>query len=183
MATRARKRSTATRRAHPTAPRLVLEVSRLQLAALLGTHEDRVTKYTARGMPVVRKGGTGEASVYDAVACLAWWRAQQDVTPAGGANLVGARASLARVQTERGELELRKRRGDVLERADVEREWIGIVVAARARLLALPSAVADRLVTAAAADGVAGVQRLLQAELTSALEELSRTGQPAGVAS
>jgi len=160
-------------------PKLVLEVSRLQLAALLGVHEDTVSKFSAKGMPVFRAGGNGESSVYDAVACLAWWREQQNVTTGGGANLAGARARLSTIQSERAELELRRRRGDLVEAADVQREWLGIVTATRERFRALPSAVADRLVTAAASGGTAGVQRELATEIDTVLTELSRTGADA----
>lgn len=53
-------------------------VSRNQLADLLGVHPETVTAYVRQGMPVQRPGRRGsDAAVYDAVACLAWWRQHQ----------------------------------------------------------------------------------------------------------
>ncbi len=52
-------------------------VNRLQLAALIGVHADTVSDYARGGMPVITRGGAGQESDYDAVECLAWWRAHQ----------------------------------------------------------------------------------------------------------
>lgn len=52
-------------------------MNRLQLAALLGVHEDTITDYARNGMPVLTRGGAGREGAYDAVECLAWWREQQ----------------------------------------------------------------------------------------------------------
>lgn len=53
-------------------------VNRTQLADLLGVHPETVTAYVRQGMPVWQPGRRGgDAAVYDAVACLAWWREHQ----------------------------------------------------------------------------------------------------------
>jgi hypothetical protein len=51
-------------------------VSRDPLARLMGVHPDTVTAYVRQGMPVVQLGGRGAESIYDAIECLSWQRAQ-----------------------------------------------------------------------------------------------------------
>lgn len=52
-------------------------VNRTQLAALLGVHPETVTSYVRNGMPVESQGRGRREAVYDAVACLRWWRGAQ----------------------------------------------------------------------------------------------------------
>jgi len=52
-------------------------VNRTQLSDLIGCNPDTVTVYIREGMPVVSPGGPQSAAVFDAVACLEWWRAER----------------------------------------------------------------------------------------------------------
>lgn len=52
-------------------------VNRSQLATLIGCHPETVSAYVRQGMPVESPGGHGVESVYDAPACLKWWRDTQ----------------------------------------------------------------------------------------------------------
>jgi hypothetical protein len=67
----------------------------------------------------------------------------------------------------------RRREGDLLEREDVRHTWSSLVIATRARLLRLPSALAAEC----AREGEpAKVQAVLDGYVRDALTELSRGG-------
>jgi len=89
-------------------------VNRIQLADLLGTHPDTVTDYKRQGMPTLVDGGQGRESVYDAVDCLAWWRARQ-----GQDALDAARTRNQEAQAARNELQYQVARGELVKRENV----------------------------------------------------------------
>lgn len=92
-------------------------VDRLQLAALLGVHPDSVTDYTRKGMPVLRTGGHGKTSAYDAVACLDWWRSQQGKNARDAAQTRAFNAT-----ADLNELKLLRERGELLAREEVVKD-------------------------------------------------------------
>ncbi len=98
------KKKTPRKRSAPEAHR----VDRLEIAKLLGVHPDTISDYTRNGMPVITRGGAGRKSVYDAVECLAWWRAQyrQDKKDAAQTRAYGAQAELneLKIATQKSEL-------------------------------------------------------------------------------
>jgi phage terminase Nu1 subunit (DNA packaging protein) len=80
------------------------------------------------------------------------------------------RARLARVQTERQELELALRRGELLEAGEVQATWESLLYTCRARLLALPSTAAPRVSMA----DVHEARAILDDLVREALTELSK---------
>lgn len=108
-------------------------VNRLQLAQLLGAHPDTVTDHTRAGMPVVERGGHGKESVYDAVACLAWWREQQ-----GKNAKENAQTRLFNANAENAELKLQRDRGELLSRETVIKEGQAYTKAWTAKVRAWP---------------------------------------------
>jgi len=153
--------------------------TRTELAGLLGVNPVTITKWQGEGLPVAVRGGRGVESKYRMADIWKWGlgreRARAGLTGgAGDLSLPLERAKLARVQTRRGELEVRKREGELLEAADVGRTWSLMVLAIRAKLLALPQAVAERLVAAAAGEQpAAAVEAELAGEVRDALRELA----------
>jgi len=158
--------------------------TRTELAGLLGVNPVTITKWQGEGLPVAIRGGRGVESKYRISDIWKWGLARERAR--AGANGTGGelslpleRAKLARVQTRRGELEVRKREGELLESADVGRTWSLMVLAIRAKLLALPQAVAERLVVAAsAAQPAAAVEAELAGEVRDALRELAGWKEP-----
>lgn len=108
-------------------------VNRVQLAALMGVHPDTITDHARQGMPVVMRGGAGKEGQYDAVDCLAWWRAQF------GRNAKdAAQTELYNTNVELGQLRLQKERGDLVSREDVVRAGRNFVKAWASQVRALP---------------------------------------------
>lgn len=78
---------------------------------------------------------------------------------------------LTRVRADKLELEMKERERKLIPIEEVESLWVSVTLAAKARLLAIPAALAPTLaLTADAAD----IQDTLEKALDDALSELSR---------
>jgi phage terminase Nu1 subunit (DNA packaging protein) len=108
-------------------------VNRQQLAELMGVHPDTVTDYARSGMPVIARGGAGREGVYDAVACLDWWRSQQGKNAKEAAQTRAYEATAAL-----NEQRLQERRKELLERDQVVLAGQGYTKAWTAKVRALP---------------------------------------------
>jgi phage terminase Nu1 subunit (DNA packaging protein) len=78
---------------------------------------------------------------------------------------------LTKVRADKLELELRERERQLVPVDEVKRLWASVTLAAKARLLAIPAAVAP---TAALLGEPAEVQELIERAIDDALSELSR---------
>lgn len=105
-------------------------VNRIELGQLLGVHPDTVTDYAKQGMPVVTRGGAGKEGVYNAVACLEWWRGQY-----GKNAKEAAQTRLYDANAQRAETELQRRRGELVPRHEVILAGQSFVKAWTAKLL------------------------------------------------
>lgn len=144
-----------------------LIVSRTQLAALCGTTPDRVSKWIAEGLPGVVEtgGGRGRPTRLDLALALPWLL--------GRRNSESARDRYYEAQAARVELETLARRGSLVEVAEVERQFADLAQTVKARLRALPNAIAV-LMCDAAKRGPGAVQAQLLTAIDEALLELSR---------
>jgi hypothetical protein len=88
---------------------------------------------------------------------------------AGGGEYDDQRQRLAAAQAEKVERENAVRRGELAQRAEVERFWTDCIANARAKLLAIDSKLSPRLVNIADARIIAAA---IRAELYAALAEL-----------
>jgi phage terminase Nu1 subunit (DNA packaging protein) len=119
-------------------------VSRRELARLLGVSANRVTKYVADGLPSETRG-PGKPAAFDLAGCMRWFLARR-----GSRSTEDERQRYFRLQGDKIEQEIRHRAGELVEAADVERRWAGMVTAARERLLSLPGTAVQRGLVAAA---------------------------------
>jgi phage terminase Nu1 subunit (DNA packaging protein) len=158
--------------------------TRVELAALLGVNPVTITKWQGEGLPVAVQGGRGRESKYKMADVWRWGlereRARATVNGGGGSevNLPVERAKLSRIQTQLAQQKFRKAEGELLEVSEIGRTWSLIVLAIKAKLLALANAVADRIVAAVRgapddAHARAAVVEVLTAEVRDMLRELS----------
>jgi len=147
-----------------------MTVSKSDLALLLGVSVNSIPRLTAQGMPgaVTAGGGRGKAAAFDAIACLAWQRSELMTRNTAGGT---PRDEYLKALTEKARLEVATRKGELVEVAEVEREFEDCANNVKSRLRRIPDAVADRVLTAG---GPAQVKALLLAEIDDALLELSR---------
>lgn len=148
MPSKARQRPPTEAPAPPTGPPLI--VSSAILARLLGVHVDRTSKYVSEGMPALQSGGHGKPSEFDAVACLAWWRARR-----APGTTEQERTRYFKASADKIEQEVRKRAGELIEAAEVDARWAGMVLPMREKVLALATVLLQRgLIQPAAEDEV-----------------------------
>ena len=84
----------------------------------------------------------------------------------GVKSLISERSRLAKLKADAAEREALVEAGELVDVADIENAWLGVVAVARSRLLLIPTKVAARVITLKTA---AEAQALLQKELNVAL--------------
>jgi len=171
----------AVKRKTPAAPRRAAppleawrRVNRRQLAALLGTHEDSVTDFARRGMPVLERGGPGIEGTYDAVAALAWWREKK----VGSPEAARAKREIAQARLAEQTFAARERR--LLPSDEVAGAWSVALSGFKNAILAVPIAEEARLTRAALEGGERAVETELDAIARQLLTELAGGADDAG---
>jgi len=167
--TRARKRS---------APSVRGLVTRRELAKRLGCNARTIAKWIEEGLPVAKRGRGGRPSKYDEAAVRAWIEVREEAARSNAPDLMASRARKELAQAVEAEQRVAIRAGKLIPIEEVDRIWSGQVAAVRARLLAWPTALADRLHRVAALEGAAGVERVLQEIVYDALRELAAGVKP-----
>jgi phage terminase Nu1 subunit (DNA packaging protein) len=148
-------------------------VTRKELARILPCHPRSLSRWIEEGLPVAVRGRGGRASLFDPVASTAWVRAKEEAAKTAMPSFLEARTRQAVAQAVEAEQRVALRAGKLLPVEDVERVWSAEVAAVRARLLVIPTALADRVHRVATLEGAAGVERVLREEIYHALRELS----------
>lgn len=148
----------------------MVEITKSELARRLKVSRARVTVYVRRGLPVLQNGKLDEQAAFSWVRSSVAPRGNSNST--AGARLVAIRCRRETAAAEREELELKLRRGQLLERAGVERAWSRLILEARTRLLAIPDRVAPKI--PALSGDVAAVRQFVRCEIHEALAELAQ---------
>lgn len=114
--------------------------SAVQLGALLGVSARRIRELAEAGT-IPRKGGRYPVAAAVAAYCenLREVAAGRRGESGDALDLTQERALLARSQREHVELKLARERGELVNAAEVERHYVGLVTAARNRLRGVPS--------------------------------------------
>ncbi len=117
------------------------ELDARQLGRLLGCSDRTVRDLRERGVIAAgsRPGRFPAAAAVRAIVAHFREVAAGRAADAGGLDLLAERARLAAAQADRVELELRERRGELVNAAEVRTGFIGLVTTARNRLRGVPS--------------------------------------------
>ena len=162
-------------------------ITRTELASDLGVNPITITKWQGEGLPVAVRGGRGVESKYRMAEVWRWGLARERARAgAGGAgadmSLPVERAKLARVQTRKADLEIRKREGELLEATEVMRLLAQAVLAIRSGILRLPTTIAGAIVACVQRGGGApDITALLRPACEDLLRELAAWEGPASV--
>jgi len=162
-------------------------LTRQELAYRLGVNPQTVTKWIEEGLPVAARGKGRRPSRYEEASVRRWVAAHEKATdgraptsgagskPANGVatNLVEARARKELAQAVEAEQRVAIRAAKLIPIEDVDQIWSTQVAAVRARLLAIPVALTDRVLRVGALEGAAAAERALQEAIYEALRELS----------
>jgi phage terminase Nu1 subunit (DNA packaging protein) len=145
------------------------------LAALLGVSETTIQELARKRIIPRTTAGTYpvQAAIRDYCAHL---RAAATGRPAIGASkaLARERLRLMKEQADKAELQNRVTRRELVPLSEVEADWVRQLVALRARMLALPSRVQQRLPNLTASEA-----RQIDAEVRETLTELVGDCPPA----
>ena len=152
-----------------------ITVTRPDLAELFDVNERTVAKWQAEGMPVLRRGRGGKPSDYNLAVAFRWARgagkfAVSAPTSMGG---VSARDRKEIAQAVESEQRIAMKAQTLIPIEAVEKTWSGIVAAIRAKLLAMPTSLADRIHREAAGKGAAGIEAVLEESIYDVLRELA----------
>lgn len=149
-------------------------LTRRELAEAMHVVMMTVTKWEARGMPVLERGRPGKPSYYDLEACEQWKAAvEEQAKSTGTIDVAQERALRERAQAALANQTFQIRSGELLPRVEVERQWEAEILAVRTKLLQIAPTFAERVYQAAITDGIPGVERLLGACVDEVLRELS----------
>jgi len=143
-------------------------LTQTQVAALLG-----VTPRTVRDWADAPRNGDGS---YHGPAIVAYYLAKRTGADGeDGERHPTQRERLAAAQAEKVEVENRVRRGELVEVEQVGAEWDDLVLAARAKLLSMPTKVAPQLVGRTDPNAI---RTILRDEVHAALAELAGPVEP-----
>lgn len=137
-------------------------MKRADLARELDIHPRTLLKWFRDGCPDA-----------DRRTVEAWRDARDRQTRDRRAALEAARARKELAQAIEAEQRVAIRAGRLIPVDEVDRVWSSQVAALRARLLSMPTALADRLCRIAATGGAAGIEAALETAIHEALRELS----------
>lgn len=149
-------------------------VTRKELAEKLGVVQDTITKWEQAGLPVAEPGSRGIASRFSLADVKKWKRDREKAAQQNGTvDLTRERARKERAQAILAEQTAQIRARDLVPRVQVERAWAAEISAVRAKLLAWPATISDRLYRESAVRGVKGVERVIKEAVEGLLRELS----------
>ncbi len=148
-------------------------VTAKELAVLLDVDHRTIGKFLNEGMPVVKRGRGGRASLYDPEACQDWKDARDAVAAVGVVKGHDIRARKELSTAMLNEQLHATRAGRLLDAEEVVKAWTAEIAGARAVILTAYTASADRVFRAAVTEGLAGVERELRALGETVLRELS----------
>ena len=158
-------------------------ITRRELAHNLAHHMQTVTKWEQAGMPVAEPGRKGKPSLYSEPEVRKWLAAREKTAQSTGVHDVAReRARKEKAQAILAEQTVAIRASDLVPRVQVERAWAAEVSAVRAKLLAWPSTISDRLYRESVVRGVKGVERVIKEAVDGLLRELSTPKEPEKVA-
>lgn len=148
------------------------QVTRKELAELVGVHERTLYKYEGEGMPVALKQGPGKPTLYDPVAVKAWLVSREHESQGGTVDLARERARKERALAQLAEQKLAVQAGELVRADEVEAAWSGHVAAIRTKILNVPAIYAAR-VHRATASSVGAVEAVLSEAMRDVLHELA----------
>lgn len=159
-------------------------LTRRELAKAMGVVMQTVTKWEARGMPVLQRGRKGKPSYYDLAACEQWKAAiEQQGNTGSTVDVAMERARKERAQAAIAEQLFQQRANTLLPREETERQWEQHIVGTRNTMLTLAQKLADGAYQAGQRGGVPGLERFLADAFETVLREWAAPDLAEAVAS
>jgi len=144
---------------------LANRVKQTDLADAIGVSTKTIQRWTQDGCP------RNADKTYDLFAVLPWWRTLHERVAAEAASDEPNSPALEegrRLRNELTRLELAKRQGELVDRAEVEVAWGQVLSALAQSLAGMPAAAASRLENRSAAEVSAVLAELIEDRLDDA---------------
>lgn len=149
-------------------------LTRRELAELLGTHMQTITKWERDGLPIAQVGRKGKPSRYSEAAVRVWLADREEKAQTSGVvDVARERARKDRAQAVLAEQTYAIRNRDLLPRQDVEKVWAAEIGAVRTKLLSWSTTISDRVHRAGTLTGLVGVEREIREAVEDVLRELA----------
>lgn len=149
-------------------------ITRRELAQNLHVVMGTVTKWEQAGMPVEEPGRKGKPSLYSEPAVRKWLSDREKAAAKNGVvDVARERARKEKAQAILAEQTIAMRAGDLLRRLEAEKAWAAEVMAIRAKFMAWPATVGDRLARSAILKGADAFKLALKEEIHGLLAELA----------
>lgn len=149
-------------------------VNQRELSELLGVSSNTIAAWRSEGMPCLATAGKkGESSRYDTEEVFEWVKGRAARTQStDNIDAKYEQARLTKLKADNEALDVALKEGSLIEAAAVADVWERLLGNFRARMLALPAALADEL---AVLDDPREVQAVLKVTMNQVLEELANT--------
>jgi phage terminase Nu1 subunit (DNA packaging protein) len=157
-----------------------VEISKADLAQYVGVSLTTITNWVRQGCPFVARGTKGKAWTFNSAEVLSWREAKVAENAIGDTSSLDideARRRKLAAEAAMVELDLAKRKGEVIEIEAVAGVVGDDYANVRAKLLSLPTKLAPQLI---GIDDVATCKALIERGVSEALEELTADGIYAG---
>jgi len=160
-------------RQHPMNKR---HVSQSSCAEIFGVHRNTVANWIKQGCPFVQKANKkqGKDWVLD-TADVAQWRADKAVQDTVGDTEAATEDELRRrklaADTQLAELEVGKKRGELIPKDEIDKTLSALAIATRTRLLLVPRRCATQLI---GRTNEAEIKEIIEAEQLEALSDVSQ---------
>lgn len=150
-------------------------VSTIELVNLLGVHRNTVHEWVAQGCPTAVKAKRGDRGGHKFLLSdvIEWHKSRAVIQATGSNELMSAdEAKRRKLMAEAGlqEIELAKKKGDVIELAEVERKLSSSFAIVRSNMLKVPDRTAIRLI---GETDESRIKQIIREEVSQALEALA----------
>jgi terminase small subunit / prophage DNA-packing protein len=149
-------------------------VNATQLASMFGVHRSTISQWQADGMPVLKrssKGGKGGGNQFDTADVLDWYKKRAIKSATGSDDdqlpIEEVRRRKIAAEAELQELELAKKKGEVIELSEVKRDLIDKMVNLRSAMRKVPERCVLRVV---GEEDETKVKEIILSEVDDALE-------------
>lgn len=153
------------------------KVNKTELAEIVGYSADTITAWQSHPtFPIVSKGRGRQGNVYDTADVIQWLVTRETTKMTGSDpdqiyNYNAEKGRLAKNQADHEELRVLEKQGVLVQVDQVERDLTARVLAARAKILAIPQRVAP---VAVHSQSIREVEKACRKECEAALLELEK---------
>ncbi len=153
-----------------------MELTKANIAMCLGVSLPTVSSWVRKGCPYVQKGSKGQQWIFNTAEVISWREEQAALAAVGDTKSLDideARRRKLAAEAAMVELDLAKRRGEVIEIEEVSGVIGDDYANVRAKLLSLPTKLAPQLI---GIEDMAECKALIERGVSEALEELTADG-------